>query len=106
MFLAFGTMSRARYLRRKSTDAEKILWRHLRNRQFSGYKFRRQHPIDPYVLDFYSPAAKVAIELDGCGHSYRLRENQDEIRNGFLSERGIVVLRFWNNQIQTELDNV
>ena len=58
-------MNRARLLRKKATDPERILWRHLRNRNFAGYKFRRQHPLDCYILDFYCPTAKVAIELDG-----------------------------------------
>ncbi|HWH91508.1 MAG TPA: DUF559 domain-containing protein [Candidatus Binatia bacterium] len=57
-------MSRARLLRHKATEAERTLWRHLRNRNFAGYKFRRQHPVDPYVLDFYCAAAKLAIEGD------------------------------------------
>src|SRR5437868_4615459 len=60
-------MTRARYLRKSATDCERILWRHLRNRKFAAYKFRRQHPLDPYVLDFYCPALKLAIELDGSG---------------------------------------
>src|SRR5437867_10619541 len=56
-------VNRARLLRKKTTDTERILWRHLRNQNFAGYKFRRQHPLDSYVLDFYCPAAKLAIEL-------------------------------------------
>jgi Protein of unknown function (DUF559) len=64
-------MNRAQLLRKRATDAERILWRDLRNRNFAGYKFRRQHPFDRYILDFYCPAAKLAIELDGGGHNYR-----------------------------------
>ncbi len=99
-------MSRARYLRRNATDCERILWRHLRNRNFAGYKFRRQHPIDPYVLDFYCPALKLAIELDGSGHSYVLRKKSDQTREDFLAGKGIAVVRFWNHQIRQELDGV
>jgi len=62
-------MSQARYLRKNATPSERILWRHLRNRTLSGHKFRRQHPIDRYVLDFYCPEARLAIELDGGQHA-------------------------------------
>ena len=99
-------MSRARYLRKNATDCERILWRHLRNRNFAGYKFRRQHPIDPYVLDFYCPALKLAIELDGSGHGYAFRKTSDQIREDFLAGKGIAVVRFWNYQIRQELDSV
>src|SRR5215469_6914062 len=68
-------MDRARLLRKKATEPERILWRHLRNRNFAGYKFRRQHPFDDYVLDFYCPSAKLAVELDGGGHNYRAAQN-------------------------------
>ena len=61
-------MNRAQLLRKKATQPERILWRHLLNRDFAGYKFRRQYPFDDYVLDFYCPDAKLAIEFDGCGH--------------------------------------
>ena len=79
---------------------------HLRNRNFAGYKFRRQHPIDPYILDFYSPSLKLAIELDGSGHAYSLREKRDQRRDEFLARQGIAVVRFWNHQIRKELDSV
>jgi|ERR1700730_3209747 very-short-patch-repair endonuclease len=99
-------MTRPRSLRKSATDCERILWRHLRNRNFARYKFRRQHPIDPYVLDFYCPAAKLAIELDGSGHSYHLPEAHDRARKKFLARQGIAVVRFWNHQVREELDSV
>jgi very-short-patch-repair endonuclease len=99
-------MTRARYLRKKATDCERILWRHLRNRKFVAYKFRRQHPIDPYVLDFYCPALKLAIELDGSGHDSCRRGTHDKTREKFLALQGIAVVRFWNHQIREELDSV
>src|SRR5712672_3400947 len=99
-------MTRARYLRKNATDCERILWRHLRNRKFSAYKFRRQHPLDPYVLDFYCPALKLAIELDGSGHDSPLRETRDRTREKLLAEQGIAVLRFWNHQVREELESV
>ena len=99
-------MNRARLLRKKVTEPERILWRHLRNRNFAGYKFRRQHPLDCYVLDFYCPAAKLAIELDGGGHNYRAGQIRDRARSELLARRGITVLRFWNHQVRQELDSV
>lgn len=99
-------MNRVRSLRKKATAPERTLWRHLRNRNFAGYKFRRQHPFDPYTLDFYCPAAKLAIELDGGGHNYWMGRNRDQTRAAFLAQHGIVVLRFWNHQVRKELDSV
>src|SRR2546426_12805692 len=99
-------MSHASYLRTRATDCERILWRHLRNRNFAGYKFRRQHPIDPYVVDFYCPAAKLAIELDGGGHNYQMGHFRDQKRAEFLASRGIKLLRFWNHQVRQELDSI
>ncbi len=99
-------MNRARLLRKKATEAERILWRHLRNRNFAGYKFRRQHPLDCYIIDFYCPAAKLAIGLDGGGHSYRKGQIRDRTRSEFLARRDIAVLRFWNHQVHRELNSV
>ena len=96
-------MNRARLLRKKATNTERILWRHLRSLNFAGYKFRRQHPLDCYILDFYCPTAKLAIELDGGGHNYRVGQVRD---SEFLSRDGILVLRFWNHQVRRELDSV
>jgi very-short-patch-repair endonuclease len=99
-------MRRARSLRKHATDCERILWRHLRNRNFAGYKFQRQHPIDSYVLDFYCPAARLAIELDGGGHNYRMQRVRDRRRTELLAGHGIELLRFWNHQVGQELDSV
>ena len=99
-------MDRARLLRKKATEPERVLWRHLRNRNFAGYKFRRQHPFDGYVLDFYCPSAKLAIELDGGGHNYPADQTRDRTRSEFLARHGLVVLRFWNHQVGQELDSV
>jgi len=101
-----GQAGRARYLRKNATDCERILWRELRNRTFANYKFRRQRPIDPYILDFYCPALKLVIELDGSGHSYRNREKRDRVREEFLTKRGIPIVRFWNHQVREELESV
>jgi very-short-patch-repair endonuclease len=99
-------MNRARVLRKRATEPERILWRHLRNRNFAGYKFRRQHPVDGYILDFYCPAAKLAIELDGGGHNYRPGQIRDRRRSELLAHQGITVLRFWNHQVGRELESV
>ena len=99
-------MDRARLLRKKTTEPERILWRHLRNRNFAGYKFRRQHPFENYVLDFYCPGAKLAIELDGGGHNYRAGQIRDRTRSELLARNGVIVLRFWNHQVRQELDSV
>jgi very-short-patch-repair endonuclease len=99
-------VDRARLLRKKATEPERILWRHLRNRNFAGYKFRRQHPLGSYVLDFYCPSEKLAIELDGGGHNYRAGQTRDQARSEFLARHRVSVLRFWNHQVRQELDSV
>lgn len=99
-------MSLARYLRKSATDCERILWRELRNRNFGSYKFRRQHPIEQYVLDFYCPKVRLAVELDGSGHAYYFGRRRDQAREKFLLRKGILVLRFWNHQVYEELDCV
>jgi very-short-patch-repair endonuclease len=101
-----NTLAFARTLRRSSTDAEQLLWRLLRNRRLAGFKFRRQHPVPPYTLDFYCDAKKLAIELDGGQHFTEEARAHDEIRTGFLASRGIQVLRFWNDIVLTETDAV
>jgi len=73
---------------------------------FAEPKFRRQHPFDAYILDFYCPAAKLAIELDGGEHHYRLDQIRDWTRSELLARKKIVVLRFWNHQVRQELDSV
>lgn len=94
----------ARALRKNSTEAEKVLWKRLRSRKFSGYKFRRQHVVGDFILDFYCAAAKLAIELDGGGHALKRQVLYDVHRTGVIEGRGIHVLRFWNHEVlqQTE----
>ena len=96
----------ARQLRKNSTDAEKRLWRLLRDRRFAEFKFRRQYACGIYFLDFYCTAAKLAVELDGGGHGFPDQRTRDEKRTRFLAEQGIQVLRFWNHQLRGELDAV
>ena len=88
----------ARELRRPQTDEEKELWRALRGRRFAGFKFRRQHTIGDYILDFYCADAKLAVELDGFQHGLPEGIQRDATREKFLAEQGIKTLRFWNRQ--------
>jgi very-short-patch-repair endonuclease len=93
-----NSTSNARRLRREQTDEERELWRALRAGRFAGFKFRRQHPLGDYDLDFYCPAAKLSIELDGFQHGLREQHRHDEERKKFLASKGIEELRFWNRQ--------
>ncbi|HET7569743.1 MAG TPA: endonuclease domain-containing protein [Gammaproteobacteria bacterium] len=93
--------ARARGLRQQSTDAEIRLWYHLRAGRLNGYKFRRQHPVPPYVVDFYCDSAKLVVELDGSQHD----GDSDAVRTRHLEQQGLKVIRFWDNEVlaQTEI---
>lgn len=97
------TLGRAQRLRREMTDAETWLWRHLRDRQIAGAKFRRQQPIGPFVADFVCQSARLIVEADGSQHC---DSRSDSRRDGWLSGRGYRILRFWNNDILTNMDGV
>jgi very-short-patch-repair endonuclease len=101
--MAAPVTRRARALRRRPTDAEQKLWQRLRHDQL-GVRFRRQHPIGPYVVDFVCLPARLVIEVDGGQHADRV--NRDTVRDAWLQEKGFVVLRFWNPQVLSELDAV
>jgi very-short-patch-repair endonuclease len=88
---------KARLLRRNQTDVEQILWKQLRNRNLSNYKFRRQFPIEPYITDFVCLELKLIIELDGGQHADRI--NYDNQRSLFLEQRGFKIICFWNNDV-------
>jgi very-short-patch-repair endonuclease len=90
-------------LRRDSTDAERVLWRHLKDRRLEGLKFRRQHPVGPYIVDFVCPERQLIIEVDGGQHADSV---SDEKRDAALQARGFRVLRFWNPQVLKELEGV
>lgn len=96
----------ARQLRREQTDAERLLWYLLRGRQLGGFKFRRQSPFGPYILDFYCPQKRLAVELDGGGHADDDQARHDVNRTAFLQNSGIQVLRFWNHQVFQETEAV
>ncbi len=92
-----STKRKARNLRRDMTDAERMLWQHLRSRQLAGLRFRRQHPVGRYILDFVCLEAGLIIEVDGGQHG--IQNSYDEARTAWLEERGYRVLRFWNNEV-------
>lgn len=93
----------ARRLRCDMTDAEQAIWRRLRARELAGWKFRRQHPIGAYIVDFICLEAGLAVELDGGQHA---GSAGDAIRTEFLQAAGVQVLRFWNNDVLTQTDAV
>ena len=100
--IATTELERARVLRGCSTDAERKLWSALRGSQLAGLKFRRQHPIHPYTVDFFCASAKLVVEVDGSQHG----EESDRARTRFLQEQGLTVLRFWNNEVLTQIEAV
>ena len=95
---------RSRELRTNSTDAEKKLWRHLRNRQLEGIRFNRQVPIGPYICDFAARGPKLIVELDGSQHAETA--GYDQARTRFLETRGYRVIRFWNNDVLQNIEGV
>ncbi|QRP64715.1 endonuclease domain-containing protein [Rhodanobacter sp. FDAARGOS 1247] len=96
------TLTTAKLLRTASTDAELKLWYHLRAKRLAGLKFRRQHPIPPYIADFFCEELRLVVEIDGSQHD----EETDSIRTRALERRGLVVLRFWDNQVLQETEAV
>src|ERR1700704_2742948 len=94
---------RARRLRRDSTDAERKLWFRLRSRSVLGFKFVRQEPIGPYVVDFICPERHLIVELEGGQHADSKR---DLVRDRWLADQNYRVLRFWNNDVMANVDGV
>ena len=95
---------RARRLRRDQTDAERILWARLRDRHLGDAKFRRQHPIGPFIADFCCPQPKLIVEVDGGQHATQGLADQE--RSRFLGNQGYRVLRFWNHDVLNHTDAV
>jgi very-short-patch-repair endonuclease len=93
-------------LRRNGTPAERVLWSKLRNRQIGGIKFRRQQPIEHYIVDFVNFEIKLVIEIDGGQHNEDITIIRDEERTAYLNCRGYRVIRFWNNEVMDNLDGV
>jgi len=96
----------AKQLRHELTDCERLLWQHLRNRQLGGFKFRRQYPLPPYVLDFYCSELGLAIELDGGQHFSDEALHKDAERSRYLERYGVRVLRFSNREVLAQMPEV
>lgn len=95
-----------RELRKEATPAEKLLWVFLRNKKLDGMKFRRQHPIDKFVVDFYCHEKKLVVELDGGIHDIKVNKEYDEARTAMLAGLGIYVLRFNNDEVTNNIEMV
>jgi very-short-patch-repair endonuclease len=96
------TLAHAKLMRRAPTEAERRLWYALRAKRLQGGKWRRQHPMPPYVLDFYCYAARLVVEVDGGQHG----EARDMRRGRWLEARGLKVLRFWNDEVMRDTASV
>ena len=96
----------AKQLRHELTDCEQLLWQHLRNRQLGGFKFRRQYPLSPYVLDFYCAELELAVELDGGQHFGDEALHRDAERSRYLDSRGVRVIRFNNREVLAQMPEV
>ncbi len=94
----------ARILRKNMTDAERLMWKHLRNRRLDEWKFRRQHPIGKFIVDFVCLEKKLIVEVDGGQHAQNLEA--DAKRTEYLRQKGYRILRFWNNEVLQETESV
>jgi type I restriction enzyme R subunit len=101
-----GATELARELRAQETSAENILWQLLRNRQLQGFKFRRQHQIGSYAADFYCRKACLVVECDGSPHNSNEQLQHDQVRDAYMVSQGLRVLRFSNDQILNDTENV
>ena len=96
----------ARNLRKNKTKEEDVLWQLLRNRQFMGLKFKRQVPIGNYIVDFVCEEKKLVIEIDGGQHSIPDNVKADKVRTDYINSKGYRVVRFWNNDINQNIEGV
>ena len=98
-------LDRARAMRKELAPAERLLWSRLRGDQL-GYRFRRQHRLGPYILDFYCHAARLVVELDGDSHATEEGTEKDEVRDAYLQDQLLRVMRFSNLEVFNSLDEV
>jgi len=98
--------SNAQYLRERATIAEEILWLELKNNQLEGYKFRRQHPLNIYIADFYCHKLKLVIEIDGGYHQTEEQQKSDAERTKAIEFQGLKVIRFSNEEVITKVSEV
>ncbi|MBI5077732.1 endonuclease domain-containing protein [Candidatus Falkowbacteria bacterium] len=101
-----STKNRRRELRKKQTESECKIWNILRDKQMRGLRFFRQYSIGQYILDFYCPCRRIAIEIDGEHHAESAQKTNDERRTLFLSRQNIQVIRFWNNDVLKNMEGV
>jgi very-short-patch-repair endonuclease len=102
--LADNLVHLAKSLRRRPTEAEKLLWRHLRRKQLAGHKFRRQEPLGIYIVDFVCFEKGLIIEVAGGHHA--LEQVRDQEREAWLNKQGFKLLRFWNHEVLRNIDSV
>ncbi|OGP74933.1 MAG: DNA (cytosine-5-)-methyltransferase [Deltaproteobacteria bacterium RBG_13_58_19] len=102
--MAQGLVNLARNLRHSGTEAERLLWRHLKGKQLEGCKFRRQQPVGKYIVDFVCFSKKIIIEVDGGQHA--IEKDKDSERDRWLISEGFKILRFWNNEVLQNLAGV
>ena len=100
------SFSKAQFLRRNETKAEKLLWEKLRNNQLGGLKFRRQHPVNIYIADFYCHKFKLIIELDGDYHNQEEQKQKDEVRTEVLRLNDLKIIRFKNEEVEQDINQV
>ncbi len=93
-------------LRKNPTEAEEILWQYLRNRQMEGVRFRRQHPLQKFVADFYAHQYKLVIEVDGDYHNEKVQSFYDHDRDENLSNYSLTILRFTNDEVKRSIEYV
>jgi very-short-patch-repair endonuclease len=96
----------AKSLRHNPTEAESLLWGHLKSKKLNAVKFRRQQPVGSYIVDFISFQQKLIIEIDGGQHNYKSKTTSDKTREAELQKRGYRVIRFWNNDVLQNLEGV
>lgn len=97
---------KARLLRKRMTDSERVLWSRVRGKQLLGVQFYRQKPIGDYIVDFFAPKAKLVVEVDGSQHMQGDHATKDKRRDAYLSSLGLQVLRFDSRQVLQETDGV
>ena len=100
------SFTKAQFLRRNETKAEKLLWEKLRNNQLEGLKFRRQHPVNIYIADFYCHKFKLIIELDGDYHDQEEQKQKDEVRTEVLRLNDLKIIRFKNEEVEQDINQV
>jgi very-short-patch-repair endonuclease len=101
-----GIFRNAKELRKSMTEAEEMLWKQIRNNKLKGLKFRRQHPLDIFIADFYCHERKLILELDGGIHDTPEQMEYDEGRTAELEEKGFKILRFKNDEVLNDINQV